>query len=282
MRKVMLIQRLALAALLLPLCSLAQLTTPPDTSNRPNDGFYERLAPSEREVIAYDHIRESDVHWQRRVWRVIEVNEKMNLPFQYSNIDWQDLKPMSQILLDAAQSGEISAYDEDFFKTRIKFDEVTSRGGAGWDTVPTYDAQGEIIGDTAIFNEFNRDMITKFRIKEDWFIDKETGTMQCRIIGIAPVIQEPTSGMDMALFWAYYPELRKVLVKEDVFNPKNDAVRYSWDDLMEARMFSSYVIKESNVFDRRISEYASGIDALMESERVRNEIFEKEHDMWSY
>ena len=69
------------------------------------------------------------------------------------------------------------------------------------------------------------------------------------------------------------------LTEEDVFNPKNDAVRYSWDDLMEARMFSSYVIKESNVFDRRISEYASGVDALMESERVKNDIFEKESFM---
>ena len=280
MRKVQ-IKWLLTVALALPLFAAAQLTTPPDTSNRPRDGFYDRVSPAEREVIEYDHMRESDIHWQRRVWRVIEVSEKQNLPFQYNNVDWQDIKPLITILLDAVKSGEISAYNEDFFETRVGLDEITGRGGAGYDTVPRYDAQGEIIGDTVIFNEFNPSLVTKFRIKEDWFIDKETSTMQCRIVGVAPIIKDETVG-DIVLFWGYYPELRKVLVKEDVFNPRNDAVRYSWDDLMEARMFSSYVMKESNVFDRRISEYAAGIDALMESERVKNDIFEKEHDMWSY
>jgi gliding motility associated protien GldN len=262
----------------MPLLSLAQGTTPSDA---PLDGFYDRVSPEERTVIAYDHIREADVFWQRRVWRVIDVNEKMNFPFQYANVDWKDMRPLISIMLDAVKSGEVVGWNEDNFKTKINFDEITKKGGAGYDTIPLYDDVGEIIGDTAVFNDFDLTAVKKYRIKEDWFVDEETSTMQCRIVAIAPLFRDETLG-DIPLFWAYYQDMRKVLVKNDVFNPKNDAIRYSWDDLFEARMFASYVIKESNVFDRKIADYTNGIDALMESERVKNDVFEKEHDMWSF
>ncbi len=280
--------------LAVPMLSVAQVTTPaappaapgvaapPDTAGRPNDNFYKRVSPVERNVTAYDYVGEADVFWQKRVWRVIDVEEKANLPFQYTHVDWLDVKPLIEIMLNAVKSGEITAWNEDNWKTKATFQEITKRGGAGYDTVPKYDkTTGEVIGDTVVYNEFDMSAVKKFRIKEDWFVDKESSTMQCRIVGIAPLFKDQKLG-DIPMFWAYFPDLRKVLVKNDVFNPKNDAIRLSWDDLFESRMFSSYVIKESNVFDRRIQDYTNGIDALMESDRVKNEIFEKEHDMWSY
>jgi len=48
------------------------------------------------------------------------------------------------------------------------------------------------------------------------------------------------------------------------------------------RKFSSYIFKESNVFDRRIQDYATGIDLLLEGEKIKADIFNKEHDMWTY
>jgi hypothetical protein len=48
------------------------------------------------------------------------------------------------------------------------------------------------------------------------------------------------------------------------------------------RRFSAHVIKEENVYDREIQQYAQGLDALLESERVKKEIFEYEHDLWNY
>ncbi|MFN5381094.1 MAG: gliding motility protein GldN [Bacteroidota bacterium] len=262
----------------LPFVAIAQQTN----SDKPLDGFYERVSPMEREVIPYDHIRESDVFWHRRVWRVIDVNEKMNFPFQYNNSDWLDVKPLIVVLMDGLKSGEITGFNEDNFKTKTDFQEASKRGGAGYDTVPKSDpSTGEVIGDTVVYNDFDNSAVKRYRIKEDWFIDEETSTMQCRIIAIAPLYKDEQLG-DIPLFWAAYNDLRKVLVKNDVFNPKNDAIRFSWDDLFEARMFSSYIIKESNVFDRKISEYSSGIDALMESERIKSDVFEKEHNMWSF
>jgi gliding motility associated protien GldN len=88
--------------------------------------------------------------------------------------------------------------------------------------------------------------------------------------------------IDLPIFWAHYPSLRNQLVKQEVFNPRNDAIRFTWDDLFEMRMFSSYIYKESNVFDRRIQDYATGVDALRESDRIKQDIFNFEHDLWSY
>jgi gliding motility associated protien GldN len=84
------------------------------------------------------------------------------------------------------------------------------------------------------------------------------------------------------MYWVYYPDLRPILVKHEVYNPRNDAVRLTWEDLFEARMFQSFIMKESNVHDRRIQEYATGIDQLFESDRIKQEMFEFEHDLWTY
>ena len=62
----------------------------------------------------------------------------------------------------------------------------------------------------------------------------------------------------------------------------NDASTLSWFDIFEARYFSSYIYKESNVYDRRIQDYKNGIDILYESEDIKNTIFNFEHDLWEY
>jgi hypothetical protein len=56
----------------------------------------------------------------------------------------------------------------------------------------------------------------------------------------------------------------------------------SFDDLFWKREFSSFIKKESNVYDRKISPNWTGLNALLESERIKEEMFEKEHDLWHY
>jgi hypothetical protein len=49
------------------------------------------------------------------------------------------------------------------------------------------------------------------------------------------------------------------------------------------RRFSGYIYRESNVYDNRaIMDYALGRDALYESERIHNAIFDFEQDLWEY
>lgn len=247
----------------------------------PRDLFYDKVSPVEREVVPYDNIREADVLWQKRVWRIIDSREKMNLPFKYEGIDWKDLKPLVFILRDAAISGEITVYQEDNFKT-VKLPADVAKIGAGNDTIPLSDLDGNYVKDTVLVREFDPTKVSKYRIKEDWFFDKETSSMQVRIMAIAPLYYDDQIQLDLPMFWAYFPTTRNLLVKQEVFNAHNDAIRLSWDDLFEMRMFSSYIYKESNVFDRRIQDYATGTDALRESDRIKQDIFEYEHNLWSY
>jgi gliding motility associated protien GldN len=251
------------------------------TETLPRDLFYDKIAPAEKEIIPYDHIREADVFWHKRVWRIIDSKEKMNLPFKYEGIDWKELRPLVFILRDAATSGEITVYQEDNFKT-VKLPADVAIIGAGSDTVALTDLDGNFLKDTVQVREFDPAKVSKYRLKEDWFFDEETSTIQVRIMAIAPLYYDDEIQQDIPMFWAYYPTLRNQLVKQEVFNANNDAVRWTWDDLFEMRLFSSYIYKESNVFDRRIQDYATGIDALRESDRVKGDIFTFEHDLWSY
>ena len=84
------------------------------------------------------------------------------------------------------------------------------------------------------------------------------------------------------LFWLYFPECRYVFANAEVFNVNNDSQRRTFEDLFQKRMFTSYVVKEANVYDRTIRSYALNIDALLESERIKEDLFEIEHDLWHY
>jgi len=205
----------------------------------------------------------------------------MNFPFQYNSKDWKNMKSLINILRDAAISGELTVYEEDYFQTPMTPARVDTLRASS-EIIHRFDLQGNSLPDTVIKHEFNPAEITKYRIKEDWFIDKQTSQMEVRIEGIAPLYHDEEAGVDIPLFWVYYPDARGILAKQEVFNPKNDAVRMSWDDLFEMRYFSSYITKESNALDRRIQDYASGVDALRESDRIKQEIADKEQDMWSY
>ena len=47
-------------------------------------------------------------------------------------------------------------------------------------------------------------------------------------------------------------------------------------------MFGSTIIKEASVSDRKINEYMIGLDGLLEAQRIKEEIFNFEHDLWEY
>ena len=84
------------------------------------------------------------------------------------------------------------------------------------------------------------------------------------------------------LFWIYYPEARYVFVKSEVFNRGNDVERRTYEDVFWKRMFSSRIIKTSNVYDRAIAQYENGLEALLEAEKIKTDIMNMEHDLWSY
>lgn len=248
----------------------------------PRDAAYDEETVKDKGVIEYDHIRDSDVFWKMRIWRTIDVREKMNLPFKYPKEMFID------IIRNAAIEGTISVYDamDDEFTMKIAPEKVEELGVTGGDTawvvnVVTLEEEPQVTP-----MQFNAERVNKFRLKEDWIFDMETSTLVVRIIGISPIMEEiDDQGNyrgDIPLFWVYYPDARLVLSQHQVFNPKNGGARMSWEDLFEMRYFASYIIKKENVYDRRIQDYLTGVDALYESDNITNEIFDFEQDLWEY
>jgi gliding motility associated protien GldN len=235
--------------------------------------------------LAYEYQREADVMWSKNIWRVIDTRQKLNKPFVWPQ------QPLIKIIHEAAMRGEIEVYDPtvinaDQFKLVMDTNKVRRIGVRDDTTTATDVFNPDIEVSQIMHDDLSWDKITKYRLKEVWFFDTKTSSMQVRIIGIAPVMEYyDASGNyvgDMVMYWVNYASLRNMLAKHEVFNPQNDSQHYSWEDLFEMRMFASYIYKESNVYDRNIQEYASGVDAQLESERIKNELFIKEHDMWNY
>ncbi len=256
------------------------ITTP--ANNGPVvDGVVEKSTIAEKRVLPYEHIRESDIFYEKRVWRVIDIREKINLPFSYPE------RPFFTILQEAAEKGAITVYStiDDKFTTPLTPEEV-GQMGASVDTVVTFDPVTYEEKTEVVVNELNPADIKRYRIKEDWVFDEESSTLKVRILGIAPLKDEYDENgnylYELPMFWVYYPNAREALARESAFAFGNQAANRTWEDVMEMRFFSSYIIKESNVFDRRVQDYVTGYDALMEADKIKQEIFNFEHDLWEY
>ena len=274
------------------------------------DGVYIQAHVPTKRLIQYTHLREADVLWGKRVWRTIDLKEKMNHKLYYPLEPLSDRLSLYDIIrYGALEADEITLYDlkglqlddrfrfpvrpkngrvddpehrnrlEEYFGYIEYSDSIDAQG-------PVKDKNGDIIQVKEI-TPYTSKEIVQYKIKEDWFFDKQRSVLEVRIIGIAPVVysKNPISkeidGLK-TLFWLYFPECRYLFQQFTVYNPSNDAQRMSFDDLFWKREFSSYIYKESNVFNRDISPNYEGLNALLESERIRNEIFLFEHDLWHF
>lgn len=250
------------------------------------DAVYIKEHTSERTVTPYTYLREADVMWSRRIWRKIDMREKINHVFYYPDQPIQGRKSMMQVIYEGiTQDGTITAYlddnEGDFTNVMTKADVEAKLNSV--DTMQIENADG-IMETKIIVNKFDPSKVKEFKIKEDWFFDKQRSVMECRIIGIAPVIEEEKGGelRKSTMFWIYFPEVRIVFANAEIFNRQNDAERRTYEDVFWKRQFNSYIYKESNVYDRKILEYRQGMDELLEAERAKTDMFNFEHDMWEY
>ncbi len=267
-------------------------STKPVAKDRPLDGYYKKSNILDAKVTPYANLRESDVMFSKRVWREIDLRDKMNRAYASPKARLID------IIMEAVTAGELTAYDAtpnakgndpngDEFSTVLKPEEAKAKMAGDSVSSPKFDSNGNQTGITRLAAEFNPDSIVRFRIKEDWIFDKQRSIWEPRIIGIAPLVKIKVSGADISLdeqpaFWIYFPEARQIFVTKEVINRMNDATGLSYDDIFMKRIFASYIVKESNPDDQRIRDYAVGIDKLYESERIKKELLDTEHDLWSY
>lgn len=254
------------------------------------DGAYDRVSHVSG-TIAWQNIREADIMWKKRVWREIDTRERQNLPFRYVGDDQTGGGTFIEILLDAVKRGKIKAYSvyggDNFSKALTKEQIMEMLVGAP-DTIIQIDPVTEEETRVISNRDFNPDLVTKYRIKEDWIMDRNIGRMVVRIIGIAPmrdkIDDEGNFRASYPMLWIYYPELRPVMAQYEVFNPENDVHRLTWDEFLEGRYWSGRIIQASNPFGFTTfqGQGYSDMEALYEGQRLQQKLIDKEHDMWMY
>lgn len=259
-----------------------ETSEPVFVEDAPLDEVVEKEIMTERRVLTYQPVRESDIMWEKRIWRIIDVREKMNQPFSYPE------EPFFKIISDAVTNGDLPAYstEDDKFTRRLSTDDVLGMLSKS-DTVVTFDPETYEEKVQIVRNDINWQDVKRIRLKEVWYFDKESSQLQVRILGIAPLIDVTDNDgnfrFEKPMFWIYYPQARELFARHRVFTMGgNNNATISWEDLLEMRSFASYIYKDSNVQDRKLEEYLSGVDLLMQSERIKAEIFNFEHDLWQY
>jgi gliding motility associated protien GldN len=258
--------------------------------------------------LDYGYIDEKDVLRSMVVWEILDLNEKINQPFYY-NADGlvSQNQSLYQILLDAVNKGKIKeVYDDEMFMRRLSSEEIKNRthrtvlSDAYVDKINAGEKVSEEEKKQYIdVYETKSENVKLLKIKGMWYIDRRDGQMKYRLLGIAAMGQDPaTMGLKgpngeplpvsdelIDLFWIYYPNAREVLANHLVFNSKNISSDITFDDVLNARRFSSIIYKSENGLGTgKISDYIpKDADAqLEESERIKNQILEMENDMWNY
>ena len=246
----------------------------------------EQLAADNDGPIPYGYVDDRDILWSKVVWEFIDLNQKINLPY-YFPIDTTNLsldrRSLFHTILKGIKQGKIKeAYSDSFFTSKITKEEIAQR------LVNVREENGF----TDTFRIQTED-VAGYMIKGIWYFDKRQGELKYRLLALAPMgkdvqtlgVQDIEDEELYELFWVFFPSIRDVLHDAKVFNPKNAAQPISFDHLLNARRFSSTIIREQNVFgNRAIEDYVRGnsLFQLLEADKIKEDIRNKEIDMWNY
>ena len=267
---------LALLLLSLPESKAQWLETQPnDIFVRPSDWI---IKPQN-----FDYVRESDVREKE--------NQYFYFPVEPEGVGGR--KNLAYVLWDAILAGEIELFEDDELKIPLDCSKIIERATRN-DTVQmeVYDDYGEADYTTVyVPHEFKSDDIYQYAIKEAVFLDKSRSGVQVRKLCIAPledrykVIDGETEYMGtVTLFWV--PMLswqtRYLFANKETYYRENLMHLPTWEYAFRAFMYTSFITREDNVWNRSIHDYLTGEDALFESERIEEEIINIAVDMWEY
>ncbi len=257
------------------------------------DAAVEMQTLTERSPLAYEHLRGDDAVFRHKIWREIDAREKLNKSFTYSADADNGNQRFISILFKAIQDSAVTVFSnvDDRFTTPMTIADI-KKEMALQISITSYDSLGNPTT-KIVDRDIDLDSFYKFRIKEEVIFDKESSRLFWRILGIAPlmkVIDVNTGDYkgEKELFWVYYPDMRPILAKYDVYNPKNSNQSMSWEDLFESRMFYGRIIKSTfdNPNDLKIAKMPGLRDnqlfQLFEGERISETIFNYEQDQWAY
>ena len=263
--------------------------------------------------------RADDIVWSRIVYRVIDMRYKQNyqlyFPVRYDDPQYRSL---FKIIVDAIVDGmPIYRKAQDNIKPEFDDDDLISMS-----EIPTLfmvdDPTADYSEDTCHYNvECSDAMLLHYDSKEDKmsfhfypyesfvknqlkyliqeivFFDRHTSRLYTKIIAIAPLQSDKIfskesdqvmSAMhESLLFWIPFDSLRPYLAKQYMIPQQNDNKRLTFDEFFAKKLYTSYILGDSNMYNRMILQYAQTEEEVKkEQQRIFDELLNFEQDLWEY
>lgn len=270
-----------------------------DDNDISSTDFSVHTIEKQRRPLPYPYLRETDIVWRTILWKTIDLHEAYNQFFYFpiENPDPSGKKSLAYILWDAMAEGLIPIYEDDALTIPIDNEEFVKRYTKA-DTILLeigYDDDDNEEYQTIIRpREFDGAEILQYSIREAWFIGKQDTRMESRRLALAPLKQtyhkfanteeEIYLGL-LPLFWVpmQNPSVRRVLARYSAYISENNIVgQPSWDWIFLSQYYNAYVTRESNIYSRKVRDYATGDDAILESENIEDKLYDIENDIWDY
>jgi hypothetical protein len=264
-------------------------------------------------------IDESSIHYKARLWRRMDLNEKINQPFFSVNNE------ISKFILEWVKAGVLTPYANDSlltklspeqFQDNLKMEEQSEEAtlsdaekaagfgaeGAtpkatgsddGWGggakpagaAAPAKDAFEAKPALGAVSYYFPKEL-SILEIREDAIIDRRRSRLYFDIQSISLIIpaSKTKAGFDKAVASFRYKDLYKLFRSNPNciwYNSENETQHKNMADAFDLRMFQARIIKKGNVENKFLTDlYGGEKEGLMMSQMLEYKLLEMEHDLW--
>ncbi len=277
--------------------TLAVSSTAQTVSVKP-DNVYISQGEEYQRPIPLPFIRKTDIVWSTEIWKTINSEQLFNQFFYFPNDEFLNYgkKSLAYILWDAMAAGEIPIYEDDDLLIPLDNEEFVRRYTRA-DTILLeigYDEDDNEIYQTIIRPKyFDGSEIFNYSLRETWFIGRQDTRQDSRRIALAPVkesYRELPNGEviplgNIPLFWVpmQNPLVRSLLARYPSYcNRSNNVQQPSWDWVFLNQHYDAYITRESDPQDRKIQDYLTGENAILESYYIEEKVFDIENEMWEY
>lgn len=288
---------------IIPTLLFAQEKQVPFFDNKGNVRIQTTEMDALADTIAIVNHRADDVVWARVVYRVIDMREKQNYQLYFPMRANDEYRSLFRVMLDAICKG-VPVYKRNAREIKPVFADSLRLEGDELSKAFAYDNSAEnnlievnavtkeakVVGDQYMNYVKNQ---LKFLIQEIVFFDKHTSRMYSKTMAIAPLYAlHPDNTQsnksfkyfqESVLCWFAFDELRPYLAKQYVIPNGNETQRLTFDDFFAQKLYSSYLLGDSNMFNRMLLEYEVNPNKIRkEQNRIETELLNFEEDLWEY
>lgn len=254
--------------------------------------------------------RSEDIVWRRDIYRIIDMRQKQNFQLYFpATSDDPIYWSLYRLILDAVAQG-MNIYRPDQYVVKPTFnaerlvprEEVQDYFMTGtWSDLDREDLDTYLLLYDSVENKLTPNFTRyetyvrnqlKFLVQEVVFFNKHTSRLYTKIVAIAPLQPDMASGDEESpaefmrtsiKFWILFDELRPYLARRYMIPTQNEQKRVTFDEFFQKRLFASYIVGESNMYNRMILDYCKTEDkAKKEQARIESELLTFEQDLWEY